>query len=74
MKKVIRLTESDLIRIVKRIINEQNKFDPNDLLGPEDTIDDSDPDDEFYDEEYYNELLGPEDTIDGSDPDDEQSF
>ena len=26
MKKVIRLTESDLIRIVKRIINEGNKF------------------------------------------------
>ena len=26
MKKVIRLTESDLIRIVKRVINESNKF------------------------------------------------
>ena len=29
MKKVIRLTESDLIRIVKRVINEQTNVDPN---------------------------------------------
>lgn len=27
MRKVVRLTESDLIRIVKRVIREQNKFD-----------------------------------------------
>jgi hypothetical protein len=29
MKKVIRLTESDLIRLVKRVISEQNKTDRN---------------------------------------------
>jgi hypothetical protein len=29
MKKVIRLTESDLVRIVKRVINEQTNVDPN---------------------------------------------
>jgi len=29
MKKIIRLTESDLYRIVKKVINEQINFDPN---------------------------------------------
>lgn len=34
MKKVIRLTESDLIRIVKRVINEQNENDiPSEIMG-----------------------------------------
>lgn len=29
MEKIIRLTESDLARIVKRVINEENKKDKN---------------------------------------------
>ena len=41
MKKVIRLTESDLTRIVRRVINEQEEFsEPN----PEGTIRVTDPD------------------------------
>ena len=40
MRKVIRLTEKDLSRLIKRIISEQPTFDPNDLLGAEDRIDD----------------------------------
>jgi hypothetical protein len=31
MKKVIRLTESDLIKIVKRIVNEQKEINPEDF-------------------------------------------
>ena len=46
---------------VKPLINEKLKFDPNDLLGAEDTIDGSDPNDEYEDDD---ELLGPEDRID----------
>jgi hypothetical protein len=35
MKKVIRLTESDLIRIVKRVINEQpSKEEPTKIKSP----------------------------------------
>jgi len=30
MKKIIRITESDLIKIVKRVINENDQFIPND--------------------------------------------
>lgn len=38
MKKVIRLTESDLVRIVKRVINEQTNVDPNKDKYLQDTI------------------------------------
>jgi hypothetical protein len=31
MKRFIRLTESDLVRIVERIVSENNRFVPNDL-------------------------------------------
>jgi hypothetical protein len=31
MKKVIRLTESDLTRIVKRVVNETNRDEPMDI-------------------------------------------
>lgn len=33
MKKIIRLTESDLARIVRRVIRETNGDDQNDLIG-----------------------------------------
>jgi len=36
MKKIIRLTESDLTRIVKRVINEQSEikiFDPKQVIN-----------------------------------------
>jgi subtilisin-like proprotein convertase family protein len=32
MRKVIRLTESDLVRLVKRIINEQKEFETEESL------------------------------------------
>ena len=35
MKKIIRLTESDLVRIVKRVINEQSPYAPG--MGPKTT-------------------------------------
>ena len=36
MKKVVRLTESDLVRLVNKVIEEQNKYelDPEDLKVP----------------------------------------
>jgi hypothetical protein len=37
MKKIVRLTESDLVRIVKRVINEQKyKFNPVEGESPDD--------------------------------------
>ena len=72
MRRVIRLTEKDLSRLIKRIISEQPTFDPNDLLGAEDTIDGSDPKKEREDDdEYYSQLIGAKDTIYGIDPEDE---
>jgi hypothetical protein len=38
MKKVIRLTESDLTRLVKKIINEDDDFDYGDDVNLEDSI------------------------------------
>ena len=38
MKKVIRLTESDLIRLVKRIINEREGLDIDDYADDTDSI------------------------------------
>jgi hypothetical protein len=51
MKKTIRLTESELINLVQRIIKEQEGFDQLDDTPIEDDID-------FYDEEDEFEDLG----------------
>lgn len=42
MKKVIRLTESDLVRIVKRVISESD-FSPNVIKYSENMMDDENP-------------------------------
>jgi len=62
---------TNIQKLAEESDKEKFKFDPNDVLGPEDTIDGSNPDDD-EDEEYYDQLLGPEDTIDGSDPGEEE--
>ena len=59
MKKVIRLTESDLVRIVKRVINENKRFgsfddeewyDDNDSRFNNSEFDDMEFDDEEFDD------------------------
>ena len=54
MKKVIRLTESDLIRLVKRIINEREGEDYSDLENEFDEF----PDREFKDRAIQNMVQG----------------
>jgi hypothetical protein len=65
-KKIIRLTESDLIRLVKRVIRE-SEFGPNDQLLDPDEEDEWDEED-YEDEEGYDpndQLLDPDEEDEG---------
>lgn len=62
MKKIVRLTESDITRIVKRVMNEAKG--PLLLGDPDDSYDDdrdSDGDDNLSDKEFYMKYAGSED-------------
>jgi hypothetical protein len=59
MKKIVRLTESDLMRIVKRVISEQNKlgsFDNDEWYDEDDRFVSVDDIDDEYDEEEFNDF------------------
>jgi hypothetical protein len=62
MKKIVRLTENDITRIVKRVMNEAKG--PLLLGDPDDSYDDdrdSDGDDNLSDKEFYMKYAGSED-------------
>ena len=60
MKKVIRLTESDLMRIVKRVISEQSNkfgsFDNEEWFDKDDKFTSVDDMDDDFDEEEFDDF------------------